>query len=228
MHPRGTRTRPSLSPGQAFLTRSREPPPASWRPGPRLRKPALLSSASFSARGSFWGLGPLGAQGGKVAIRGLNPMPGSSGRGGVQARALVPEGWREARRGRSGAQNSPGETKCGGGNPGAYPRTSTAGTEPPSVTSPAARGERYHHICGDSDRPQSKAQRERSQSETGRLTEPGNPAGAASWASRSHRYPPSSARLLGGQLAPGAGFDPSVPRRGEQGDTRGRHELCCF
>lgn len=65
-------------------------------------------------------------------------------------------------------------------------------------------------------------------SETGRLTERGNRAGAAVRAPQSHKYPPSSEWELGGQLASGAGFDPSVPPRGERRGTRRRLELCCF
>lgn len=69
--------------------------------------------------------------------------------------------------------------------------------------------------------------RDRRLSETGRLTERGNRAGAAVRAPRSHKYPPSSEWEMGGQLAPGAGFDLSVPPRGEHGGTRRRLELCC-
>lgn len=126
VHPRGAGTCFSLSLRVTLRTRSREPPPASWRPGPTgSARPPCCPAPPFPHGVPSGAPDPWEAQDGKVAIGGLNPKPGSSGRGGVQAGALFPEGRQEARRGRSRAQSSPGESKCGGGNPAAYPRAST-------------------------------------------------------------------------------------------------------
>lgn len=65
--------------------------------------------------------------------------------------------------------------------------TSPSRAHPRQSQSRAASGERLHQICGDFQRPQSKAWRERRLSETGRLTEQGNRVGAGAGVSQNHR-----------------------------------------
>lgn len=120
----------------------------------------------------------------------------------------------------------PGGAGAAEGSPGAWrPRARDASPQPSSQfpehprqsQCPAARDERRHQIWRDPGRPQPKARRERRLSEPGGSTEKRKAGGAARGRPGVTDARPLPSGNYAATRAPGTGFDPSLPPRGERG-----------
>lgn len=160
-------------------------------------------------------------------------------RGGGQPCTPAPASRREARRGRQPHPAQPQGEQVPQREPWCW--ATTRASPPPCLplrpgltpASPSAQlclaNCNIRFVATSSDISPRLGRRGRRLSETGRLTERGNRAGAAVRAPQSHKYPPSSEWELGSHLAPEAGVDPSVPPRGERRVSAGAHagDLSC-